>query len=67
VIDVSPTAGSTIKLTAHLYDYDPLSSNDDLGNEITIDPFETGWRKDSTVILTGSGSQVKVNFSLSPI
>jgi thiol-activated cytolysin len=67
VIDVSPTAGSTIKLSAHLYDYDPLSSNDDLGNEITIDPFETGWRKDSTVILTGSGSQVKVNFSLSPI
>jgi thiol-activated cytolysin len=67
VIDVSPTAGSTIKLNAHLYDYDPLSSNDDLGNDITIDPFETGWRKSSTVLLTGSGSQVRVNFTLAPI
>ena len=67
VIDVSPTSGSTIKLNAHLYDYDPLSSNDDLGNDITIDPFETGWRKGSTVLLTGSGSQVRVNFTLAPI
>ncbi|MFT3693473.1 MAG: thiol-activated cytolysin family protein [Kofleriaceae bacterium] len=66
VVDVSPTAGATIKLTAHLYDED-LISDDDLGNEVTIDPYETGWRKDSTVILTGSGSVVKVNFSLTPI
>lgn len=66
VVNVSPTAGSTIKLKAHLYDED-VFSDDDLGNEVTIDPYETGWRKDSTVILTGSGAVVKVNFSLAPI
>jgi thiol-activated cytolysin len=67
IVDVSPTAGSVIKLKAHLYDYDPTSANDDMGNEITIDPFETGWRKDSVVRLTGDGAQVRVNFSLAPI
>jgi len=66
IVNVSPTGGSTIKLKAHLYDKD-LLFDDDLGSEITIDPFETGWRKDSAVILTGSGAQVHVNFSLAPI
>ena len=67
VIEVAPSAGNTIKLHAHLTDEDDLSGDDDLGNEITIDPFEAGWRKDSTVTLTGDGSQVRVNFSLTPI
>jgi thiol-activated cytolysin len=66
IVKVSPTGGSTIKLKAHLYDKD-LFVDDDLGSEITIDPFETGWRKNSAVILTGSGAQVHVNFSLAPI
>ncbi len=66
IVNVSPTAGSTIKLKAHLYD-DDVFSDDDLGSEITINPYETGWRKDSAVILTGSGAQIHVNFSLAPI
>ena len=67
VIDVSPSAGNVIKLHAHLIDEDDFSSDDDMGNEITIDPFEAGWRKDSTVTLTGDGAQIRVNFSLTPI
>jgi thiol-activated cytolysin len=66
IVNVSPTAGSTIKLKAHLYDKDTFF-DDDLGSEITIDPFEAGWRNNSAVILTGSGTQVKVNFTLAPI
>jgi hypothetical protein len=29
--------------------------------------FETGWRKDVTITLTGDGARVRVTFSLSPI
>jgi thiol-activated cytolysin len=67
VIDVTPGAGNSIKLHAHLIDQDTFSPDDDLGNEVTIDPFETGWRKDSTVTLTGDSAVVRVNFSLTPI
>jgi hypothetical protein len=67
VIDVTPGAGNAIKLHAHLIDQDTFSPDDDLGNEVTIDPFETGWRKDSTVTLTGDSAVVRVNFSLTPI
>jgi len=67
VVDVSPTAGSTIQLKAHLYDHNAIFADDDLGNQVTILPFETGWRKDSTVLLTGDGGKVRVNFTLAPI
>ncbi|HEY6035674.1 MAG TPA: thiol-activated cytolysin family protein [Kofleriaceae bacterium] len=67
VIDVSPTAGATIQLKAHLYDHNVIFSDGDLGNQVTILPFETGWRKDSTVLLTGDGGKVRVNFTLAPI
>lgn len=68
IVDVVPSAGNVIKLHAHLTDADGfLNGDDDLGNEVVIDPFEAGWRKDSTVTLTGDGAQVRVNFSLTPI
>lgn len=67
VINVTPRAGQTIKLHAHLFDQDTLFGDDDLGDEIVLNPFETGWRKDATVTLTGSGARVRVNFSLAPI
>jgi thiol-activated cytolysin len=67
VIDVTPTAGSTIQLKAHLYDHNAIFADDDLGNEVTLVPFETGWRKDSTILLTGDGGKVRVNFTLAPI
>jgi thiol-activated cytolysin len=67
VIDVSPKAGQAIRLHANLTDQDDLSGDDNIGNDILVNPFETGWRKDVTMTLTGSGARVRVNFSLAPI
>jgi len=68
VINVAPKSGQTIRLHANLRDVDDfLNADDDLGNETVSNPFDTGWRKESTVILTGDGSRVRVVFSLSPI
>lgn len=66
VINVTPKAGQAIKLHAHLLDQDTLS-DDDLGDEIVLDPFETGWRKDVTVRLTSGSGILRVNLSLAPI
>ncbi|MBX3158147.1 MAG: thiol-activated cytolysin family protein [Deltaproteobacteria bacterium] len=67
IVDVVPANGNAIVMSAHLYDYDPLSPNDDIGNESVTAPFETGWRKDVTIHLTGDGARVRVVLSLSPI
>ncbi|MDB4953829.1 MAG: ply [Myxococcales bacterium] len=67
VIEVVPQAGQTISLRAHLIDQDTFSPDDDMGNEISVNPFETGWRKDVTVTLTGDSARIRVNFSLAPI
>jgi hypothetical protein len=67
VISVRPQAGETIRVRANLTDKDPLFGDDALGDETVSAAFETGWRRDVTVLLTGSGSRVKVNLSLAPI
>lgn len=68
VINVSPKVGETIRLRGDLDEVDDfLNGDDDLGNEAVANPFETGWRKESTVTLTGSGARVRLVFSLSPI
>ncbi len=68
VLDVSPKAGQSIRLRANLRDVDDfLNGDDDLGNETVSNLFETGWRKESTVTLTGSSARIRVVFSLSPI
>lgn len=68
VIDVAPRAGQTIRLHANLRDVDDfLNPDDDLGNELVSNPFETGWRKEATVTLTGDSARIRVVFSLSPI
>lgn len=68
VLDVAPKAGNVIKLRANLREADDfLNGDDDLGNETTTLPFETGWRKEATVTLTGSDARVRVVFQLSPI
>jgi thiol-activated cytolysin len=66
VIDVKPAAGQSIKLGAHLFDQDTFS-DDDLGNEAALNPYETGWRKDVTLTLTSGSGKIRVNLSLSPI
>ncbi len=66
VISVSPKAGESIRLRADLRESD-LFSDDALGNETLTNAFETGWRKEATITLTGSGARVRINYSLSPI
>jgi thiol-activated cytolysin len=67
VIDVDPRPGQTIKLRASMMNHRSLWFDENLGDETVLNPFETGWRKDATVTLTGSGKRVRVNFSLAPI
>ena len=66
VIDVSPKVGQAINLHANLTE-DDLLFDDSLGNEAVSNPFETGWRKESTITLTGSSARVRVVFSMTPI
>jgi thiol-activated cytolysin len=68
VLDVTPTAGSTIRFSADIWDSDGFLNPDDrIGNDIVVNPFETGWRKEVAMTMTGDGSRVKVLFSLEPI
>ena len=67
IIDVAPKAGEQIRLRGQLTDFDPVGGDDQIGNDIVLNPFETGWRKDVSMIMTGSDARVRVNFSLSPI
>jgi thiol-activated cytolysin len=66
VIQVVPQPGNAIQLHAHLVD-DGFFSDHDLGDETVALPFETGWRKTTTVTLTGSSSQIQLVFALQPI
>jgi len=67
VIEVKPQAGESIRLRANLTDYDPALGDDGSGDETVLAPYETGWRKDVSLVLTGSGSRVRVNYQLAPI
>lgn len=68
IIDVSPTAGSTIRFSTNIWDADGFLNGDDLiGNDVLLNPFEGGWRRERTMILTGSEARVKLLFALQPI
>jgi len=67
VIEVKPQPGEAIRLRANLTDYDPTFGDDASGDETVLAPYETGWRKDVSFVLTGSGSRVRVNYQLAPI
>lgn len=68
VLEVTPEAGQMIALEANLFDKDGfLNPDDSLGHETVNVSFETGWRRDIPIYLTGSGSKVKVNLHLQPI
>ncbi|HZJ65704.1 MAG TPA: thiol-activated cytolysin family protein [Kofleriaceae bacterium] len=67
VIDVSPRPGQAIRMHARLTDEDTTSPDDNIGDDDLWNPFETGWRKDVTLTLTGDDAIVRVNFSLEPI
>ncbi len=67
VISVRPQAGESIRMRVNFTEYDPYFGNDGLGDETVSAAFETGWRKDTSVMLTGSNARVRINFSLAPI
>ena len=68
VIQVSPKNGESIKLNIHLTDRDGfLNPDDEIGNETIDVKFETGWRREVSVTLTGDSARVKVTFALQPI
>jgi thiol-activated cytolysin len=67
VVSVTPQDGQSIQLHAHLTDSDGILPDDDMGNEVSVQPFETGWRKDVTVNLTGDSARIRVVFSIAPI
>ncbi|HWU86312.1 MAG TPA: thiol-activated cytolysin family protein [Kofleriaceae bacterium] len=67
VIEVKPQPGESIRLRANLTDYDPALGDDASGDETVLAPYETGWRKTVSTVLTGSGSRVRVNYQLAPI
>jgi thiol-activated cytolysin len=68
VIQVSPKAGQSINVKVHFIDRDGfLNPDDEIGNESVDIKFETGWRKEVTVMMTGDSSRVKVVLALQPI
>jgi thiol-activated cytolysin len=67
VVDVTPQRGNSIQLGALLHDRDELLGDELLGDQAGTLPFETGWRRDASLFLTGGGSQVLVTLSLAPI
>jgi hypothetical protein len=67
ILSVVPQAGATIELHADLWDSDGILPDDHMGNEVVIAPFETGWRKDVTVFLTGNSAKINITFELQPI
>jgi thiol-activated cytolysin len=68
ILDVTPEAGQEIQLRANLFDNDGLfGGTDSLGDETFTASFETGWRRQVSVLLTGDNSRVRVTYSLQPI
>ena len=65
---MTPEAGQEIRLHADLWDKDGfLQADDSLGEKTVKVLFETGWRKEVSILLTGDNSHVKVNIELQPI
>ena len=67
IFKVKPQPGEAIRLRADLKDYDPYLPDDDMGNETVLAPFESGWRKEQTVMLTGDGARIKLTFQMTPM
>lgn len=68
IVRVTPQAGNQIRLGASLRDADgALNPDDTIGNEVVIAPFELGWRRDVTLLLTGDDARVVVTIGLQPI
>jgi hypothetical protein len=68
IINVKPEPGSVVRLRANLEEEDGFLNGDDSLGDVGLDaPFESGWRRDVQMILTGSDARVVVTFGLTPI
>ena len=68
IVSVTPQPGNAIRLGANLVDRDgALNPDDQIGNEVVVAPFELGWRRDVTLLLTGDDARVVVTLGLEPI
>ncbi len=67
ILPVAPKSGEEILVGASLKDYDPTSSNDNLGSETQSFLFDTGWRRSHTLYLTGDDARIEVVLRLEPI
>jgi thiol-activated cytolysin len=67
VVEVEPMAGRVIELGAALQDRDEVLGDELLGDERVAVPFETGWRREVPIFLTGAGAQIVVTLLLAPI
>jgi thiol-activated cytolysin len=69
VVQVTPNKDGSIELLADLIDMDAAFGDDDLNpsDRREIAPFELGWRRDVTILLTGAEAEVKIVIALQPI
>jgi hypothetical protein len=64
---VKPQAGEVISIEADLWDKDDFQNDTDLGRDTVDVAYETGWRKEVPVRLSGGGTEVKAILQLTPI
>ena len=64
--DDNTTTANSADDWATLYPFESLPADIE-GAEIVVAPFEVGWRRDVTAILTGDEARVLVTFGLQPI
>ncbi|HUQ07103.1 MAG TPA: thiol-activated cytolysin family protein [Kofleriaceae bacterium] len=68
IVTVRPQAGSGVQLGASLRDQDGfLNPNDNIGDVGVNVPFELGWRRDVSLLLTGDSARVTITIGLQPI
>jgi thiol-activated cytolysin len=71
ILEVEPQPGNAIEIDVDLFhrnnNWYGGSDDKDLGWERVSLPFESGWRRETTALMTGSGKKVAVEFSLQPI
>jgi thiol-activated cytolysin len=67
ILTVEPRPGAAIVVGADLTDSDGIFPDDSIGNQSVSAPFETGWRREVQVLLTGDDARVIVTFELQPV
>jgi thiol-activated cytolysin len=67
LLHVEPKPGAGIVLGVDLTDSDGIFPDDPLGVQTAFAPFETGWRREVQVLLTGDDGRVVITFELRPV